>query len=226
VILAVDTSSDVGGVALWQDDVLLGETVWVGRSNHSTRLFAALDAVLAAASISLDDVTHLVVASGPGSFSGLRVGVSAMKGIAMARGLPLTGVSTLDVTAWQLSPMSDQILTAINAGRGQVYVAAYEGNGENWSRITDYSIQSIADAAASAGDRLVVGEAADTMVEAANAAGRAIQTAPVGWNVRRPAFLAELGWRYFRAGGADQRERIEPLYLRRSAAEEKRAAGA
>jgi tRNA threonylcarbamoyladenosine biosynthesis protein TsaB len=223
VILAIDTSSDIAGVAVAAGHEVLGEIVWTGRASHSSLLTASIERLLAATRVSLADLEAVVVAAGPGSFSGLRVGISAAKGLALALEVPLAGIGTLDVIGWQVSPLSPSVLAVLPAGRGQVYAARYAGQDVAWSRIGEPEILAVEDAASVVEGAMLAGEAASVVAEAARAAERP-RVAPDPWNLRRPGFLAELGRLYLHSGGPDQRDRLEPLYLRRSAAEEKRAA--
>jgi tRNA threonylcarbamoyladenosine biosynthesis protein TsaB len=224
MILAIDTSTDVAGVALAAPESVLGEIVWTGRASHSSLLAPSIQRLLSANGVPVSGLESIAVASGPGSFSGLRVGISAAKGLALALDIPLVGVGTLDVIAWQASALSPHVLAALPAGRGQVYAARYAGRGSGWSCVAGPRIQSIQSASAGLGDSLLAGDAAGVVAAAVREAGSSPQVAPATWNLRRPGFLAELGGLYFRSGGPDQRDRLEPLYLRRSAAEEKRAA--
>jgi tRNA threonylcarbamoyladenosine biosynthesis protein TsaB len=224
MILAIDTSSDVAGVALAGPDIVLGEIVWTGRASHSSLLTPSIERVLSANGVRVSSVDSIAVASGPGSFSGLRVGISAAKGLALALDIPLAGVGTLDIIAWQVSPLASSVVAVLPAGRGQVYGARYVGQGPEWERVTGPDIQTIESLAAELDGALLAGDAAGTVAAAAPESVSVPRIAPPAWNLRRPGFLAELGGLYFRSGGPDQRDRLEPLYLRRSAAEEKRAA--
>lgn len=224
MILAIDTSSDVAGVAIAGAEAVLGEIVWTGRASHSSLLMPSIERLLSAGGVPVSRVDSIAVASGPGSFSGLRVGISAAKGLAMALDIPLAGVATLDVIAWQVSPLASSVIAVLSAGRGQVYGARYVGQGSEWRRVTDPEIRSIESLAAELDGALLAGDAAGTVAAAVPRSEFVPRVTPPAWNLRRPGFLAELGELYFRSGGPDQRDRLEPLYLRRSAAEEKRAA--
>lgn len=224
MILAIDTSTDVAGVALARPDTILSEITWRGRAAHSSFLLPAIEQVLGASEANIREVDALAVAIGPGSFSGLRVGISAVKGLSMATGIPVAGIGTLEVMAWQVSSLSADVLAVLPAGRGQVYAALFRGQGSAWRTLQPPEIRSVDDAAALTVGTLLAGEAAEVVAQAARRQGREPKVAPAAWNLRRPGFLAELGRLYFQSGGSDQCHQLEPLYLRRSAAEEKRAA--
>lgn len=223
MILAVDTSTDVAGVALAHQDMIIGEITWTGRATHSSLLFPPTERLLQSAGVKPGDIEAVAVAIGPGSFSGLRVGISAAMGLSMALDIPIAGVGTLDIIGWQVSALSPDVVAVLPAGRGQVYCAVFEGRGPSWRTVQPPQILSLDAAAISVGGALLAGEAAPAVAQAARERGDEPQVAPAAWNFRRPGFLAELGRLYFQSGGSDQRNQLEPLYLRRSAAEEKRA---
>lgn len=224
LILAIDTSTEQASIALSEGSVPIAEWSWrVGR-NHSTQVKPAVQWLMQLANTGVHDIDTLVVASGPGSFSGLRVGISLAKGLAMARDIPLVGISTLDVLAFAASPGGGPVCACMEAGRGEVYVALYSGSPGEWQRLSEYLVLPMPAAAQLAAKAaLVVGSAADAVV-AAIPAGRRPDVFNGPWQPRRASFLAELGRRFFDAGGSDQRFELEPLYLRRSAAEEKHGA--
>jgi tRNA threonylcarbamoyladenosine biosynthesis protein TsaB len=218
VILAIDTSTDVATVALQAEGELLAELSWSARGNHSLRLMNAIQAVLSTQGTDPGDLTAVVTAIGPGSFSGIRVGVAAAKGLAMSRGIPLAGIPTLDAIGLQASGLSSVVWAVIPAGRRQVYAARYTGRGPAWKRVSEYLLTGADDIATALAEGDMIAGAATSEVEAPPR-----MVCPSLWNVPRGGFLAELGRRYFEAGGEDRVYTLEPLYLRPSAAEEKRA---
>ncbi len=99
MLLAIDTSTAQVGLALYDGIQILGEMTWTTRQHHTTELAPALAGLLNRSDASMDMVSALGVAIGPGSFTSLRVGLALAKGIALARHLPLIGISTMDVIA-------------------------------------------------------------------------------------------------------------------------------
>lgn len=225
MILAIDTSTDQASVALAEGDVIRAEWSWTARGNHSRHLTRVIQELLALEEARINSVEAVIVAIGPGSFSGVRVGLSEAKGLAVARRMPLVGISTLDMIAYQASCCSQDVWAVLPAGRGQVYLAHYVGSPGDWRRDTEYTIATMTEAAdRTARARFIAGSGAAPLAEELRARGHEPTLAPPAWRLRRAAFLAELGRRYLDAGGHDQVDLVEPLYLRRSAAEEKRAA--
>ena len=127
VVLALDTTTRGGSCALTRDGVLLIEHSGDASTPQGSRVPGAMVALLAAADLTLDAVDAFAVAVGPGSFTGLRVGISAMQGLAFASGKPLIGVSTLDALSGMAGRTHPDARVAawIDAWRGEVYAAVY-----------------------------------------------------------------------------------------------------
>lgn len=125
-ILALDSSTDVGSVAVVVDGALRSELTFAGRARHGEVLLDWLEQALASADLALADVDLLGVGLGPGSFTGLRVGLATAKGLALSRDVPLVGVGTLPVLARGLGVGGDALaVPVVEAHRGEVFVAAY-----------------------------------------------------------------------------------------------------
>lgn len=123
----MDTTSALGSVALADDSILLGEERLTGPDTHSLHLLPAIDRVLKRGGLDAFGVEGFAVAVGPGSFTGLRVGLSTVQGLALATGRPCLGASVLDV----LASTSEGVvtLTLRDAFRGEVYWASYDAQG-------------------------------------------------------------------------------------------------
>ena len=129
-ILAIDTSSDCGSVAVLSDGVVLGEIRLANSIQHSKRLFRSTEFLFEHIDLSLDEIDIFAAARGPGSFTGVRVGLAAIEGFAFARGKPSAGVSTLAATAWQVNREDVMISPVLDARRGEIYSALYRKDGE------------------------------------------------------------------------------------------------
>jgi len=127
LILSLDTTTRAGGCALLRDDRVLREHSGDGSRDQAERLPGDLTVLLEHEAVALDAIDAFAVATGPGSFTGLRVGIATMQGLAMATGKPLIGVSAFDALAMLAS--GDRIATWIDAWRGEVFAAVYE-NGQ------------------------------------------------------------------------------------------------
>ena len=123
--LAFDTSSKRASVALLREQTVLFETVLSSDRHHSEVLLPAMDEACRLAAVKISDVDLFACTLGPGSFTGLRIGVSTLKGLMMATGKPAAGISTLAALALNVDPQKTLIGSMMDAGRGQVYLAYY-----------------------------------------------------------------------------------------------------
>src|SRR5450759_89634 len=126
--LAFDTSSKTAAVALLQDDTILYDVIINAGLNHSEVLLPAIDQACLQARIKITEIDLFACTLGPGSFTGLRIGVSTLKGLMLATGKPAVGISSLAALALNVSNNSKIICSMMDAGRGQVYVAYYRYN--------------------------------------------------------------------------------------------------
>jgi tRNA threonylcarbamoyladenosine biosynthesis protein TsaB len=124
-ILAVDTSGSSLSVALVEDRIIKAEMSYDSGTTHGKLLLSFVDKLLCMTGFTLQDMDGFAVTKGPGSFTGLRIGISTIKGLADAVGKPFLGVSSLDALAFQLSHSNKTILPMIDARRGEVYHACY-----------------------------------------------------------------------------------------------------
>jgi len=125
IILAVDTATRTCSVALLDGDSLLAESLLYGQKHHSEKILGLIEGLFLNTGITGSQLDLIAVATGPGSFTGLRVGLSTAQGLALSLDKPLLGVSTLEVIAAQLLP-SERICPMIDARKGQVYTCLYE----------------------------------------------------------------------------------------------------
>src|SRR5688572_13636409 len=131
-ILAVDTSSERGSVCVMDSGQVLGEIRLACSVQHSERLFRSVESRFDYVPFTLADIDLFVAARGPGSFTGLRLGLAAMEGFAAAHGKPGAGVSTLEALAWKSGPSGVEgrvIAPVIDARRGEVYGGLYRREG-------------------------------------------------------------------------------------------------
>ena len=126
--LAFDISSKTAAVALLRDDVILYDAIINVDLNHSEVLLPAIDQVCRQTRIKISEIDLFACTIGPGSFTGLRIGVSTLKGLMLATGKPAVGISSLTALALNLGKSSKIICSVMDAGRGQVYTAYYRYN--------------------------------------------------------------------------------------------------
>jgi len=128
--LGIETATSCGGVALLADDRLLGSRTINSPATHSGRLLAAIRRLLEETGLALDQLTGLAVSIGPGSFTGVRIGLSAAKGLAVSLGLPLAGVSTLAALAVRAGHDPRLLCTVLDARRNEIFGAAWRWPGK------------------------------------------------------------------------------------------------
>src|SRR5438094_4144971 len=124
-VLAVDTSSERGSVCITEGREVLGEVRLASSVQYSERLFRSIEFLLQHLPFGLSDIDLFVAARGPGSFTGLRVGLAAMEGFAAAHGKPGAGISTLEALAWKTGVRDAWVAPLIDARRGDIYGGLY-----------------------------------------------------------------------------------------------------
>lgn len=148
-VLALDSTASVASVALTDDERLLGETTVDNGNTHSETLLPMIEELLRRFSLSPSDVELYACTAGPGSFTGVRIGVSTVKGLAFATRTPCVGVSTLASLAQNLVGLGDStpviVSPVMNARRSQVYNALFRVNGNEVTRLTEDRAIAIAD---------------------------------------------------------------------------------
>lgn len=214
MLLAIDTSNTLVGLACYDASGVLGESVWLSGNNQTVQLLPQLDLMLSHLRKTRNDVTALAVALGPGSWSGLRVGMSVAKGMALAAGLPLVGVGTLDVLAYQHQQPTMTVYPLMHLGRDRYATAAFQHHGA-WGKTSDYRNVTLAELASEVhGRALFCGDvAASVQTQLREHLGDRAQFPSSAANLRRPGFLAELGWQRLESGHADDVATLEPIYL-------------
>lgn len=167
LILALDTSSPAGSIAVLRDDKIIGTvSAWTGEI-YSSRMFRQVDFLLSELSISLNEIDLFAVSVGPGSFTGLRVGLTAIKGWSEVYRKPIGAVSALEAVAIQADSRVKRVAAALDARRGQVYFAMYERKSDGGTLAAD------------GGERVATPEEFVAMVNASFAQSDATLVTPV-----------------------------------------------
>jgi tRNA threonylcarbamoyladenosine biosynthesis protein TsaB len=216
-VLAVETSTLAGGVALLDRDRLVGEYLLDVRVTHSERLMVAIDRVLADAGARVSDLDGIAVSVGPGSFTGLRIGLGTVKGLAFARSIPVAAVPTLDAMAAALPFAALPVCPVIEARKGEIYTSRYIWDGVRMRREWDYLAISPAELAARLREPVILlGDAASSI------ASPFARLAPVARRLPSPAVVGQLGLEQLACGDTVRLGDLVPLYLRPSEAELRR----
>lgn len=223
-LLALSTPGRVGGVALLEGDTLVAEVVVGLASAHARALLPAVDQVLNLAGAAGSDLAGIAVTVGPGSYTGLRIGVTTAKALAYVWGVPLVGVDTLAALAWQVSPYPGRICALLDARHGEVCARLFAGDGSTplAEAMTGPRERLIHLLGEGAGPVLFAGEGLDPHWEALRQAlgERAARPHPA-LDGLRPATVGSLGRRQLEAGETATPLELVPRYGRRTEAERK-----
>lgn len=219
IILAADTSTEYNCVAVCDENGVLSEVcVKAGRA-HSEKLLETVDWVLSNANVALEDLDHLAISVGPGSFTGLRIGVSTWKGLSVATKIPLIPIPTLDAYARAASLHQGRACPMLDAKMDEVFTAHYDYNGGVRTKLTDdlvCSIDTLLDKATD--DTLFWGEGA------ARYAGEIKARFPDATvktdEPPRATYVASEAFALLKEGAITEGVVVEPVYLRLSQAEE------
>jgi tRNA threonylcarbamoyl adenosine modification protein YeaZ len=214
--LAIDSASPEAGVAVLRGDELVAERQWTLETTFSLELLAAIDGVLADAGVTKDELAAIVVAVGPGGYSGLRTGVATAQGLALALDLPLAGVSRLEAQAYPHLAPDRPVIAVHDPGRGQIAWAAYAQGRPAPEVVVAARIDSAERCVALAPPgALWCGELTDELRAALDAAlaaaGRAAEAEPPADNSRRAADLVRLARLHDAYGDPAE---VDVVYLR------------
>lgn len=216
-VLALETSTLAGGVALLDGDRVVAEYLLDVRATYSERLMATVHRVLEDAGWTVEDLVGIAVAIGPGSFTGLRIGLSTVKGLALALRIPVVPVPTLDAYAATLPFCSLPVCPVLDARKGEVYACLYRWDGEGMRREWEYVALS---------PRALAERLTEPVVLVGDGAAAVhspfARVAPCHARRPSPAAVGHLGLERLRAGDTVAAAALIPLYLRPSEAELKR----
>ncbi len=215
MLLAIDTATRFAGLALYGQNGLLVEQMWRTRDNHTVELMPYIVHACEQQQLVPRALQAIGVSLGPGSFTGVRVGLSVGKGLATALNIPLLGVPTLDAAAYAHSRETLPVRSVLPAGRGRWCTALYQTLAGNWQRLSDYSLVDCDALVASLTERtLICGEVDTNLAEALRESNpdNAIVPGPA-LSARRPGFVAELAWQRFVSGERDDLTSLAPIYL-------------
>lgn len=227
LILALDTTTRFGSVALLEEGEQLVEINYTSPSSHSRQLFQAVDEAFRLSGRKLDQVEGLAVAAGPGSFTGIRIGLSLVKALGMASGKPVATVSSLQAMAKKMIfPGAEFIAPMIDARKGEIFAALFHVNEEK-------SLKEILPEGAYLPEDFLSRVPDTGMVDFLGTGFdlyREIIVRKMGVRARfsaRSYYLAaevgKIGYEIIKSGGGLRASALEPIYYRKSQAEEKKA---
>lgn len=215
MILAIDTATQYAGLALYNQDGLLAEEAWFADRNHTVELMPRIVRMLTSARLEVKDLIALAVALGPGSFTGLRIGIAVVKGVALPHKLAVIGIPTLEIVAYPYQDQALPVWTIARAGRGRILAACYGVEEAAWQLLIEPSITSFEALGQNITvPSLCVGEidtpAAKTLQQESNQKAQLVSPAS---RLRRAGYLAEIASRRLEAGHQDDPDALVPIYL-------------
>lgn len=226
-ILAIDTSTMLGGAAIMDGDALVAESRINVKVTHSERLMSEINHILGCSGLKINDIDVFAVAIGPGSFTGIRVGLSAVKGLAYATGKKLVSVPTLEAFAWNAPLSKYPVCPLLDARKKEVYAGIFRWTDHGFIRVMNELAIKPSDLLSKINEpTLFLGEGSIIYREAIKTAlGNSAVFAPPQHMVPSPSNVAFLGMKKAEKGAFDDPVKLTPCYLRKSEAEIKQAAG-
>ena len=225
-ILSIETSAKACSAAVTEDGALLASAFQCSGLTHSRTLMPMVEGMLKNADLTLTACDAVAVAVGPGSFTGIRIGVAAAKGLAWAAELPCAGCSTLEAMAWSLAGFQGEVCAAMDARRHQVYNARFQVNGTAPHRLTPDRAIALADLVkeleGTSVPQIVVGDGAQLCYDALTAAGIPAILAPPNLRMQSAWGVARMGLELARTGQTVSPGELVPIYHRLSQAERER----
>ncbi len=216
MILGIDTATRWLGLALHSGTAVIAETGWKCQNNHTIELTPAINEMLKRANLTPADLEAVAVAIGPGSYTGLRVGLAVAKGMALANQIPLVGISTLDIVAASFGPLPGKLVVVAEAGRTRIVAATYEWQSRfGWQADMAPVIDTWENVLGMVyGRASFTGEITPEAAKQIRAANKTFHAAPPASSVRRAGYLAEIGWQRFRKNNVDNAAELAPIYLK------------
>jgi tRNA threonylcarbamoyladenosine biosynthesis protein TsaB len=213
MLLAVDTSTQRVGIALYDGSQFLCEESWVSRQYHTVELANAVQTILSRAGISAANLKVLGVAVGPGSFTGLRIGMALVKGIAFSHQLPVIGIPTLNITARAIPVQESLLIALLQAGRDRLAAGWYEVVNNTWEATGEVENLSAKELMEKIDQpSIVTGEISDELLGLINENENTLAAEPT-MRLRSPKYLADLSWKRWQAGDTDDVMELRPYYL-------------
>lgn len=225
-ILALETSAKAVSAAVVENGKLLCSGYQDTGLTHSRTLMPIVEHLLKNTDMAIADMDAIAIARGPGSFTGIRIGVAAAKGLALAADKPVVGVSTLEAMAWNVAHVDGMVICAMDARRSQIYNALFDAHeGCLTRRAEDRAIgleELAAELAGVDGPKIVVGDGARLCADFLARQGIACRLAPPHLLMQNAASVGFAAENMAQSGGFQTAQELQPVYLRLSQAERER----
>jgi tRNA threonylcarbamoyladenosine biosynthesis protein TsaB len=216
MILAIDTATRWTGLALHDGRSIVAESGWRSNNTQTMELAPAVADMIAKAGLTASDLSAVAVAIGPGSYTGLRIGLGFAKGLVLANRAKLIGISTLDIMAAATAEYPGRLVVVVEAGRSRVCAGGYQWRaGKGWQVDGEPDIFAWEELLENIDEpATLIGEIAPSAAKLVKTSGKDLKIVPAVKSVRRAGFLAELAWLRLRRGWIDNPDELVPIYLR------------
>lgn len=222
IILGIDTSAHVGGTAVVKDGKVIAETVLNIQADHSRQLLPAIAKTLQEAQLELASIDGIAAVQGPGSFTGLRIGIATTQGFGYTLNKPVLGMTTMAGLAWQFRNSGMLVCPVIDARRNEVFTQLYRGAEALTEPLNCSIAQLVEESAACKQPILFVGEGIDLFRDELSAVPQA-QFPEIDYSLL-PSSVAGFGYELLSQGKQQQWYQLMPFYMRKSSAEYQREA--
>ncbi|MDF2840795.1 MAG: tsaB [Clostridia bacterium] len=223
LILAIDTSTAIATTALMEDGRLLAEYIQDSGKSHSRKLMLMIDEMLQSCGKKPEEIDLYACAAGPGSFTGLRIGASAIKAMAQVFDKPIAAIPTLDALAYNLYHFNGLVCPVLDAQRGAVYSALYKWEDNQLIKLEDYRVidaNELVQKLESYGEQVaLLGEGTEVAAKYIDTANSSIYIAPAGHLLARASSSAMIARHMQEKGELDSCYSFRPVYIRKSQAE-------
>ncbi len=216
MLLAIDTATNRSSIALHDGQTLRGEFSWESVNRHTVTLAPRINNLLAEIGTSPAELSAIAVCKGPGSYTGVRIGMALAKGMALTQQLPLIGITTLDILVAAQPPDPRPLYAILAVGRKRIGYARYRYQDvAGWQAETELDIVEWAQMPGRIREpAIVVGEISAQGLALLATLKEKVQVPAPAYHLRRAGFLAELAWVKLRAGRAGDPALVVPLYAR------------
>ena len=214
MLLAVDTSTQTIGIALYDDPTVVAEMQWTSPYHHTVELTTAVEQLMKRSRVKPEQLSLLAVALGPGTFTGLRIGLAFIKGLSLALRQPVIGIPTFEYMAAAQPPSENPMAVILPAGRSRLAVGWFSYKENGWQSTSKPEVMTPEELSEKiSGPTMLCGElSADERQTLGRKWKNALLTSPAR-SVRHPSMLAEMGWQRWQSGQRDDPVLLSPIYL-------------
>ena len=221
-ILGIDTSSNVATLAIMEDEKLICEYTLNHKRTHSVKLMPMIEEIFKACELKIEDIDLIGVCTGPGSFTGLRIGVATANALSHVKNIPICSVNTLESLAFNMNMSKGIIYPILDAQRNDVYTCKYLWEGSSLVAIDDIDVKNIDELIEEMKERpetvVVLGEAVDIYKDKFKDT-KNIYMAPNSHKLSRASSICEIAYAKHKKGEVNNCYNVKPYYIRKSQAE-------